>query len=336
MPAAELTLEAALRDAKSARAEARAKAIANLAPALLEDLGVPGPRWRAEDEHPRGPDVRRALGVALDDEDPALRGLAATGLATIGEPSVIERVQGWLEDEADDEAVAFLRQCATIAISLVGAAAPDDDDGRRTRRLALHHLRAALGSALPDVRFQAAIGLVEVGDASVESELIAALDRELSPEVRENLVAALSRIDPPGARTCARMRRLLDDGGDDAMSSIGLEAALLLAAARDPKARPRLVAALDHPAHRDRALEALAVLGAAPEADVERVRRMATSLRTPGVTRVRAAYAWSRMRAQGADSGDDPGRALLQKLRFHPRSAVREAVRDAMQLLTEP
>lgn len=332
MQAAELTLDAALRDVDSERAEARAKAVRNLAPALLETLGVTGPRWNAAASHARGEDVRRALGRVLDDDDPALRGLAAVGLGTIGDPGVLVRTEGWIDDSTDDEAVAFLRQCAVIATSLVGAAAPPgEDDGVRTRADARDRLRAALRSPLPDVRFQAALGLVEVDDADAEAPLLDALAHEEHDEVRENIIAALSRIDPPGDATRAAMRRLLDAGDDEPHGSVAIAAALLLAAARDPHGRPWLVRALDHRGHRDDALEALAVLGSAPPEHVEPVRRLAASMFTPGVTRVRAAYALSRM--AGHEGERDPGLALLARLRFHPRGAVREAVRDALRLL---
>lgn len=335
MQAAELTLDAALRDVESPRAEARAKAVRNLAPALLEALGVSGPCWAAARAHPRGEEVRRALGRVLDDDDPALQGLAAVGLGTIGDPGALARTEGWIDDPTDDEAVAFLRQCAVIATSLVGAAAPKDDpDAADVVAEALARLRSALTSSLPDVRFQAALALVEVADADAEPELLAALERERNEDVRENLVAALSRIDPPGEATRTAMRRLLDAGEDDAHGPVAIAAALLLAAARDPHGRPWLVDALVHRGHRDDALEALAVLGPAPPEHVEPVRRLAESLWTPGVTRVRAAYALSRMTRGGSDR--DPGLALLARLRFHPRGSVREAVREALGLLGSP
>jgi HEAT repeat protein len=341
MQAAELTLDAALRDASSTRPEARAKAVRNLAPALLEALGVPGPRWAAAAEHTRGEDVRRALASALADDDPAIRGLAAVGLATIGDAGVLARTDGWIDDATDDEAVAFLRQCAVIATSLVGAAAPHGaPEGERAREDARKRLQAALASPLPDVRFQAALGLVEVADTEAEAPLLSALETEEHEEVRENLVAALSRIDPPGVATRAAMRALLDAREDDPHGPVAIAAALLLAAARDPHGRPWLVDALVHRGHRDDALEALAVLGPAPPEHVEPVRRLAESMWTAGVTRVRAAYALSRMTrpAGGSPDGDgsDPGLALLSRLRFHPRGAVREAVRDALRLLQAP
>jgi hypothetical protein len=78
--------------------------------------------------------------------------------------------------------------------------------------------------------------------------------------------------------------------------------------------------------HRDRALEALAALGAAPAADIEPVQGLVARWWLPSITRVRAAYALARMAPAGPDN---PGLRLLARLRWHPRAAVREAVRDA-------
>lgn len=322
MQAPTLTLGAALRDCEAPRAEARIKAVQNLAPALLGELDVPGPRWSATTEHDRGPEVAAALVRAIDGDDPALRGLAAIGLGTLGDPEVLARCGGWLGLRGDDEDTGFLRECAAIAIAMVGACAPNDHD---VRTRAMKMLGDAMRAERPDVRFQAPGGLVEIAGAQAQAELLAALAAEDHPEVRRAIVEALSRIDPAPAATCDALETLL--GGEEAHEEIGFEAAMILASARRDAARPRLMRALDHRAERDRALEALAVLGPAPPADLARVQRLAAAIMTPGVTRVRAAYALSRMAPAGVR---DPGRALLAKLRFHPRGAVREAVRDAL------
>ena len=322
MQAPSLTLGAALRDCEAERPEARIKAVQNLAPALLVALDVPGPRYNAAAEHERGPEVVTALLRAIDGDDPALRGLAAVGLGTLGDPQVIDRCGGWLGLRGDDEDTGFLRECAAIALALLGSCAPADHDVR-ARTLAM--LREALHAERADVRFQAPGGMVEIAGSDVEADLVAALDDEEHPQVRLAIVEALSRVDPPAPATCDALEALVaTDEGDD---EIGFEAAMILASARRDRARPRLMRALDHRGERDRALEALAVLGPAPAADLERVQRLAAAIMTPGVTRVRAAYALSRMAAPGVR---DPGRALLAKLRFHPRGAVREAVRDAL------
>jgi len=54
---------------------------------------------------------------------------------------------------------------------------------------------------------------------------------------------------------------------------------------------------------------------------------LARQVLLPSITRVRAAYALARMVSDG--QGANPGVLMLKRLRWHPRAAVREAVRDA-------
>jgi HEAT repeat protein len=341
MHAPELSLDAAIRDATSPRLAARSKAIRNLAPALLEARGVPGPSWRAADQHDRGTEVIAALRRALGEtEDPMLPGLAAVGLGLLGEPDAIEHTQPWLEREGDSTDDIFVRECAVITLSFVGACAPATPEGERVRAAARWRLERALRAKAPDVRFQAGIALVEVAGEDAEAAIVDALEREEHAQVRANHVAALARLDPPGPRACAALRRVVQadpEGTDDA----AFEAALALTAARAPDGGPRLVASLHRRTQRDDALEALAVLGrqAPPEA-IEQTDRVMRSVWTPGVTRVRAAYALARMLASGRPDAPNPGELMLRRLAWHPRSAVREAVTDARAALrklgTEP
>lgn len=324
MQAPEITLAAALRDVDAKREDARDQAIRNLAPAMLVELSRKAPAWKAASDHARGTEVVAALEGALDDETPApRRGQAAVALGMIGEPNVIDVAARWLAAPGDAQEVTFLRECAVIALSFVGAAAPAGshpvrDDCRK-------RLGEALRSPHPDVRFQAGVALVEVVGREAEDAIVDALRREEQPAVRENLVAALSRLDPPGDRACAALEAILD--GDDRHGGVGLQAALALAAARRESARPRLLEALPIRFDRDLALEALAALGPAPEPACSRVEALARSWLLPGITRVRAAYALARMR--GETRATDAGRGLLRKLAWHPRKAVREAVADA-------
>lgn len=333
MHAPELTLDAAIRDASSSKLEARSKAIRNLAPALLDARGVPGPVWRAAAEHERGEEVIAALHRALEEtEDPMLPGLAAVGLGLLGEPGVIDRTQAWLERTGDDTQDIFVRECAVITLSFVGTCAPATPEGETVRAGVRARLEQALRAEAPDVRFQAGIALVEVAGEDAERTVVEALEREEHPEVRENLVTALSRLDPPGPRACAALRRVVEsdpDGSDGA----AFEAALALTAARRPEGGLRLVTALHRRSQRDSALEALAVLGrrAPPEA-IEHADRLMRSLWTPGVTRVRAAYALARMVARQPGT-PNAGELMLQRLAWYPRSAVREAVTDAQAAL---
>jgi hypothetical protein len=325
MLAPELTLEAALRDVGSRKQEFRYHAAENLARALLHEIGKPGPLWRAADEHPRGPAVLEALLALCDEREAAvLRGTAAVGLGTLGEPEVLERTADWIELPDEDEDQAFLRESAIMAAARLHRAATEADADPEVRRRIRARVEAALRARAPDLRYQGALALVELAGDDAEAALVVALRGEEHLAVREGLVEAIAHLDPPGPAACEALEELL--AGDDAHESIGFEAALALAAARRPSARPRLLEALAVRAHRDRALEALAALGAAPTADVERVVALAGRWWLAAVTRVRAAYALARMAPPGAGN---PGLGMLRRLRWHPRAAVREAVRDA-------
>jgi HEAT repeat protein len=332
----EVTLGAALRDLDAKREDARQKAIRSLAAAYLLEAGLKSPHFRAAEEHDQGPAVRDALTETLQHEDPSMAGMAAVGLGMIGEPALLDSpVPGWVESDSDDTGDQFRRECAVIAISFLGAAAPHTGDGAVIRKRVMKKLRGWLEAKRPDVRFQAAVALVEVGGDAVTSDLVRAFETETHDEVRENLIDALSRVDPVPAEVVAVMHEVVADEAER-HSLVGFEAAMILASAGDAAAGPVLVAALDHRGYRDRALEALAVLGrAAPPDAVERIHRMARALLTPGITRVRAAYALARIMAPQTDVRENPGIALLAKLKYHPRPAVREAVADAYQNLEQ-
>ena len=331
MQAPELTLAAAIRDADCEKAEPRHKAIRSIAGALLLEIGKPGPLWRAAELHPSGPQVVAALQAALARvDDVALRSMAAIGLGMIGEPSVVERVADWIDLAGDDADASFQRECAVIALSFVGSAAPPTEPVRADVR---RRLTAALRSDRPDVRFQAAIAVAEVGGDEAERTLVHALRDEEHREVRENIVDALSRFPTPGASTCDALLEIVDDA-EEGNGSVGFAAAMVLAGAGRPEAGARLVVALRIRHERDRALEALAVLGPrAPASAVDAVQSLARGFLTPSITRVRAAYALARIVATPGE--DNPGVALLRKLAWHPRSAVREAVADAQKNLRD-
>lgn len=323
MLAPELTLEAALRDVSSKKPEFRWHAANNLARALLHELGTPGPRLRAAAEHPRGPAVLDALRQLCQEHEPAvLRGTAAVGLGMLGEPEVLALTAEWMELAEDDEDPAFLRESAVMAAARLHRAAELAGAEPELCARVRARVEAALRAPAPDLRYQGALALVELGGGEAEAPLVAALRGEAHPMVREGLVEALSHLDPAGPAACEALEELL--AGPEGAESIGLEAALVLANARRPSARARLVQALPVRVHRDRALEALAALGTAPPADVEAVRELSARWWLPSITRVRAAYALARMAP-----GEPAGPRLLSRLRLHPRAAVREAVRDA-------
>lgn len=325
MQRADLTLEAALRDLHSPREGARHRALRNLAPALLEALDRPGPLWRATEAHARGSEVLAALHAAVQDDDAAIASLAAVGLGWLGDPALHERVAPWLALAGDGEELRFRRECAVIALGMLGAAAPRDEPLRAD---IARTLQAALRTDAPDLRFQAAEALVDVDDPeAVERGLVEALAIESHAEVREGFVVALSRLDRCSPATLDRLEAWMRD--DDATWTFRFEAALVLAAARRATALPVLREALSRRLDRDRALEALAALGR-PEA-LPDVRRLAQRWFLPGVTRVRAAYAWAR--CEDPTKRPNPGALALARLAWHPRAAVREAVRDARAAL---
>jgi hypothetical protein len=346
--AAELTLEAALRDSQSANPEYRNQAVRNLAAALLMEMGRPSPAWKAAHDHHRGPEVLGRLREALSDEEEApIRGLALVGLAQLGEAELLDYAELWIDapdpdPDADDApgaeqagqrgANAFLRECAVIALGLLGdaAAKPDNDEGWSVASRCRQHLTRVLTSPHDDVRFQACISLAELGGRSAEEAIVQAARAEEVDAVRANQVAALSVFDPPSPDACELLRSYLQHLPDprkakrgDPQLATSYNAALALAAARDRGALPRLVLSLENSEERDRALEAIAALGPPLDESALRViRNMATSRLSPGLTRVRAAYAMSRV-------APEEGQSILARLERSWRPAVRNAVAEA-------
>jgi HEAT repeat protein len=330
--ATEITLEAALRDRLNERPDVRNIAVRNLAPALLQSMGIRGPVWNAarhEDEahHRRIDQVVAALEEATEDSAPQIRGLAAIGLGQLGQRAAVDIARIWLgEVDGEHDADVFLRECAVIAMSMVGIAAHEhasgnhDPEAVELDREIRAELELLLRSPHEDVRFQVGPALIELGGAAFEQVIVTALSEEESPEICENHVRALATLDPPGKAACDALAEMLET---EKHSLLGFETALALAAARRPEGGPRLVEALTTREHRDRALEALAVLGPrAPEQCIAQLASMATSWTTPGMTRVRAAYALARV--------DPPlGLAFLEKLGKNVRPSIRQGVEEA-------
>ncbi len=332
MQAPELTLDAAIRDADAERVDARHKAIRSLASAFLVELGKPGPLWQATAGHPQEPAILDALyGALRQTQDIPLAALGAIGLGMLGQEDVVEAVSPWVDLEGIEDEVSFRRECAVITTGYVGVAAATAPGVEAVRGRIARRLRAWFASVHPDVRFQAALALVDVEGERVEADLAQALRTEDHPEVREALVDALSRLDTIHDASIRALEDVLADD-DEGPEALGFEAAMVLAGARQASAGPRLLDALGVRHQRDRALEAIAVLGPAAGKDASAaVAPMARGLFMRGITRVRAAYAWARIEG----GSDNPGRRLLRKLHWHPSSAVREAVRDAEHNLAE-
>lgn len=320
-PSLPITLEAALRDADVLDGKARTLAITHLASAYLERLGRSEPLWQAATRHERGPEVLAALLRAVD-RDPALaiRAVAATGLGQIGAPELLTAIPDEWFTRSDPDA-AYLRECAAIAWTLLGEAARpvSGDRPQDVFDVVLARLREGLREGPPELRYQCAAGVAQLVGAEAEADLVAALARETVPQIRGALVTAIGELDPPGPAACDLLAPLCDDPH----TPTAFAAALALTVARDPRGGPQLLRAVGRPEDRGRALEALAALGPlAPPAALPTVRRLARSFFTPGLTRVRAAYALARL-APGE------GEAVLARLASSLFASVREAVADA-------
>lgn len=328
MQAPELSLAAALRDADAKRPEARHKALRSMAPAFLVAIGKPGPRWLATADHPDADAIATALfGALAQSEDVPLAALAAIGLGMLGEPEVLDAIAPWVELEGTDDEQSFRRECAVITTGYVGVAAAGNDSAqaRQCHRAVIRTLEGWFGSPFPDVRFQVALALIDVDGQPSEAAIAKALRTEDHPEVRESLVDALSRLDTIHDASIRALEDVLTDE-EEGPETLGFEAAMVLAGAGRASAGPRLVAALGVRHQRDRALEALAVLGQDAGADAAtEVATLARGMLTRGITRVRAAYALARI----LGGEDNAGHALLRRLGWHPSAGVREAVRDA-------
>lgn len=316
-----ITLEAALRDADAVDHKARTLAITHLAGAYLEAIGHSDPLWQAHTHDARGPAVLAALLRAVErDPAPPIQALAATGLGQIGAPELLTAIpDAWFTSSETD--AAYQRECAAIGWTLLGQAARpvSEDMPQETYDAVIGRLRAGLRADQPELRFQCAAGLAELEGRAAEDDLVAALARETTPQIRGALVTAIGELDPPGPRACEVLAPLCGEPH----TPTAFAAALALTAARDPRGGPQLLAALQRPEDRGRALEALAALGplAPPEA-LPTVRRLARSVFTPGLTRVRAAYVLARL-------APAEGEAQLERLSRALRAVVREAVVDA-------
>ncbi len=322
-----ITLPAALRDVADGKPLVRNIAVRHLAGLLLDALGSTRPVWRAADQHERGPAVRDALRrCARDDEDAGIRALAATGLGQLGDEELVEIVTPWIERDAVDLDATFARECGLIALSLLGEAAREAGAAPELVETIARRLARALSASVPDARYQAAQGLVTVLENDAEPDLVRALQAEQDVRVRAGIASALAELDPPGPAACDALRPYLTEAErdpSDAGRETAFAAALALAAARDPDGGPALVRALEDREHRERALEALAVLGAdAPREAALKLRALAERWWVARVTRVRAAYALSRIEPAR-------GEALLTRFERSPFRSVREAVVDA-------
>ncbi len=175
-PTRVITIDAALRDARSTSPRARLVAVQ-----ALGDVG--------EADHAR---VRPALCAALDDDVAAVRAEAAASLGEIGgdDAEVIAALVRRLDDGD-----AGVRQAAAIALGTLRAAA------------GFTPLARALREGAADLRFQAASSLVEIDPLAAYEPLAAAVgDRD--PQVAGAVALALGATGDP--RAPALVAHLMD------------------------------------------------------------------------------------------------------------------------------
>ncbi len=320
-----ITLAAALRDCDHADPRVRDRALRHMGDALLAELGPKAKRWRAADRHARGAQVLEVLTEAVhSDPSPVLQGFAAIGLGQLGDPRALPLLREALTTEGEGEEPAFRRECAAIGLAELAGAAMEDPAAALLPAIAAP-LTEGLASPHPEVRFQCAGTLVDVLGNDAEGPIASALAGESTPEVRRGLCEALARIDEPSPATTKLLLAVLEDPSIDLDTRFA--AAIGLTAARDPAAAPLLLKGLGKPEFRNRALEALAALGAlAPAEAIPKIRALASSWLRPRVTRVRAAYALARIRP-------NEGEPLLDRFSRSRSAAVQEAVADARAAL---
>jgi HEAT repeat protein len=200
------TLDAALRDATSARAETRASALADL---------VRHAQGRGEEDAVRARAVSLALAALQGDESPAVRSAAAVALGDLGAASALPALLLAIEDEN-----VHVRQMAMNALGEIG-------DARAVPRLA-----RALSDERPEVRYQAVIAYARLAAdaADVDAALVRACADQDEAVRYIALRIAEERIDGsahhlPCAELLAEARgRLATD-----VPSVALAAAILLA-----------------------------------------------------------------------------------------------------------
>ncbi len=257
-PSATITLDAALRDAQSSKAQVRLRAIS-----ALGDVEDPTERRRAAE----------ALALALEDDHPAVRAEAAASLGGMGELAPIAALVKRLGDGD-----AQVRQQAAIALGTLRA------------REAFAPLCEALRDGPADVRYQAVTSLAEIDAVAAYQPLVEALADRDAQVVSAAAVALGSLGD---GRAVQHLLPLLARSEED----VRFEAAWALAELGDGRGRAELLAQLPgaltapepgddqgkrrrpelpstaHPGRAMEAVEALAKLGRAAPAGSDEDRR---------------------------------------------------------------
>ena len=190
------------------------------------------------------------LGWALTDDDRRVRLAAVASLGRLRSKKAVPLLRRALVD-ADDE----VRAEAARALAKVGGSAEDAD--------ALH---ATVRDKSPSVGISAAGALLAFGDESYLADLKKAA-RSRNAKVRREAINALANWKKKD-KALALLRRALKDPSQD----VRLTAALRLARLGDSSGAAVLQAAVKRGgADQERAMEALASIGAAPTEDIEKL-----------------------------------------------------------------
>jgi len=192
------TFEAALRDVRAHKPEARVAAAERL----------------ADPETSREHEAVQGLLALADDLDPRVRATAMRALHELGD----ERALPCLVRKVDD-ADPLVRELAVVALGDL----PSPEASRS--------LRLALRSRYPEVRFQAALSYVQVCEQP-ELPALAPLLRDADAKVRANTARALANV---GAAAAPELRRAQGDA-DGAVRAEAALALLRLGETPDPDA----------------------------------------------------------------------------------------------------
>ena len=283
-----MTPEAALRDATHQDPRARVRA--------ADALGKVGAEVADR--------ACAALRKLLADDKPDVRYTAGLSLGELKDTKSVDA----LVDVVEGDGHPMPRQAAVIALGMIG-------DPRATKALI-----EALGTAPPDVRFQATTSLAQVNPKAAVVPLRRAL-RDEDPEVRGSAAAALGDIGDP--RIAKAVARLLDDPE----KGIRVEAAVTLSRLGDRRGTGVLAAALSDRKHCYLAGEHL-YLRPDDEARAALELTLGRWL-TPALLKVWAAGALHKL-------GHDGARDHLLKLLGSRRTMVRGLAIEVLGELGEP
>lgn len=350
--ARELTLTAALRDIDAERVDDRLLASEWLATACLQELPAnensDSGRFRAYAQHPRAAEILDALqSAARKDDDARVRSRALISLGVLGADTLLEldpAERDAAERSADPEGREFEEEAWLLALAQLGATLPTQassiaadklgetpDIAREISEKIFTIASEASRSISPARRHGALTILGQIGDPQSEALLVEILQSEgEEPEILRAALDGLSRLASPQTSTLQALRTWALAHPSELGLDERFEAGLILIAAGDDGGIRVSVEALDAARHRDRALEALALMGQrVPTRVLRRIERLSTARFWPTLTTVRALYAWARIAPTG------PARRRLLELSHHYRPLLRSSAHHALELLSE-